>query len=417
LDLAEPRFYVLTLPLWELFMENSYYSKKLDRYFSKRLDFLIYAHDGRGLGHASRGIAIGMAIRRLFPQCKTLFVSGCKQGGALIGPAPLDWVKLPSYETTIIEGKVEGSDGDSNFYKSVLGQLRTEMLASIVRVFKPRIALVDHAPSGRREELHRALEETKDADTLWVLGLRGIIGDDKDVWSDYSVQLFREHYHSILWYGDTNVLGRDYPNTVESHFGAKPVETGYVSRLNEIKHLIAPGRDPLAGTISIPWGSDATWAFVRNIHSALAALGDTYGRWHLFVAREKKGTIRELFKDLSFCTIEEVSERYVPALLNSKAAMVYAGYNSLTDVLAAQIPSVVLLRDVEDTEQEDHLTRLIPFTRESIHVLSESNADSRTIRAALEKQLHAPLWGDQTINIRGAEIAASVLVEGVRGEE
>jgi predicted glycosyltransferase len=204
---------------------------------------------------------------------------------------------------------------------------------------------------------------------------------------------------------------------VESHFGAKPVETGYVSRLNEIKYLIAPGRYPIAGTIAIPWGSDATWAFVRNIHSALAALGDTYGRWHLFVAREKKDTIQELFKELSFCTIEEVSERYVPALLNSKAAMVYAGYNSLTDVLAAQIPSVVLLRDLEDKEQEDHLTRLIPFTRESIHVLSESNADARTIRAALEKQLHAPVWGDQTINIRGAEIAASVLVEGVRCEE
>jgi predicted glycosyltransferase len=148
-------------------MENWYYSKKLDRSFSKRLDVLIYAHDGRGLGHASRGIAIGIAIRRLFPKCKTLFVSGCKQTNALRGPAPLDWIKLPSYETTIIEGKVEGSDGDSNFYKSVLGELRTEMLASMVKIFKPRIALVDHAPSGRREELHRALEETKDTDTLW----------------------------------------------------------------------------------------------------------------------------------------------------------------------------------------------------------------------------------------------------------
>jgi predicted glycosyltransferase len=398
-------------------MENWYYSKKLDRSFSKRLDVLIYAHDGRGLGHASRGIAIGIAIRRLFPKCKTLFVSGCKQTNALRGPAPLDWIKLPSYETTIIEGKVEGSDGDSNFYKSVLGELRTEMLASMVKIFKPRIALVDHAPSGRREELHRALEETKDTDTLWVLGLRGIIGDDKDVWSDYSVTLFKEHYHSILWYGDTNVLGHDYLNTVERHFGVQPVETGYVSRLREIRHLIAPEKDPIAGTIAIPWGSDATWAFIRNIRSALAVINDTYGRWRLFVAGEKKDTIQELFKNLSFCTVEEVSERYVPSLLNSKVSMIYAGYNSLIDVLAAQIPSVVLLRDIEDKEQEDHLARLIPLTKESIHVLRESETDATTLQTALERQLHAQATHDQRINIHGAEVAASFLAERVPCEE
>jgi len=398
-------------------MENRYYSKKLGRHFSRRLDFLLYAHDGRGLGHASRGIAIGMAIRRLFPTCKTLFVSGCKQASALIGPAPLDWLKLPSYETTIVQGRPEGSDGDSNFYKSVLGQLRTEMMASIVKIFKPRFVLVDHAPPGKREELCRALEETKDTDTRWVLGLRGIIGDDKDLWSDYSVQLFREYYHSILWYGDANVLGHDYPTTIEQHFGLKPVETGYVSRLTEIKYLIQPEEDPIAGTIAIPWGSDTTWAFVRNMCSALATIGDRYGRWRLFVAREKRDTIQELFKNLSFCTIEEVSEKYAPSLLNSKVAMLYAGYNSLTDILVAQIPSVVLLRDVKDKEQEDHLTRLIPFTKESIRVLAESNTDAATLQAALEGQLHAPAWPNQTINIHGAENAASFLAKGVPCEE
>lgn len=405
------------LPHRELSMETWYYSKKLARYFSKRLDFLIYAHDGRGLGHASRGIAIGMAIRRLYPKCKTLFVSGCKQASALIGSAPLDWIKLPSYETRVIQGQAEGADGDSKFYKSVLGQLRTEMLASIVKIFKPRFVLVDHAPSGKREELHRALEETKDTDTRWGLGLRGIIGDDKDVWSDYSVQLFKQYYHSILWYGDTNVLGHDYLNMVERHFGVKPVETGYVSRLRETRYLLVLEKEPIAGTIAIPWGSDTTWAFVRNIHSALAAIDDRYGRWCLFVPREKKDTIQEFFKSLSFCTVEEVSERYVPSLLNSKVAMLYAGYNSLTDVMAAQISSVVLLRDVEDKEQEDHLARLLPFTKESIHILRESETDAVTLQAALERQLHAPVWKGQTINIHGAEVAASVLAESVPCEE
>lgn len=72
---------------------------------------------------------------------------------------------------------------------------------------------------------------------------------------------------------------------------------------------------------------------------------------------------------------------------------------------------------MKDKEQEDHLTRLIPFTKESIHVVGEWNTDTAIIQAALEKQLRAPVWQDQTINIHGAEIAASVLVERVRCEE
>ena len=64
---------------------------------NQRLDVLIYAHDGRGLGHAGRSIGIGMALRRLAPQLKVLFVSGCSLAQELIGRAPLDWLKLPSY--------------------------------------------------------------------------------------------------------------------------------------------------------------------------------------------------------------------------------------------------------------------------------------------------------------------------------
>jgi predicted glycosyltransferase len=54
-----------------------------------RLDVLIYSHDGRGLGHVSRGVTLGMTFRRLFPQLKVLFVSGSKQTSTLIGSCPL----------------------------------------------------------------------------------------------------------------------------------------------------------------------------------------------------------------------------------------------------------------------------------------------------------------------------------------
>jgi predicted glycosyltransferase len=358
-----------------------------------------------------------LALRRLLPQCKTVFISGCKQAASLIGNGTLDWIKLPSYATTIVKGRAEGGYGHSNFYKSVLGQLRTEMLASIMKIFHPRVVLVDHAPTGKRNELLSALEVTKDADTRWVLGLRGIIGDDKDVWSDESIQYFKNHYDLILWYGDTQVMGTEYPHLIAQRFGFKPVETGYVSRLMESKYLMASEKDTLAGTISIPWGTEATWKFVKKIYHAIKGIGESQGPWRLFVEQEKKEMIQDLFRDLPFCTVDEVSERYIPSLVKSKMAMVYAGYNSMSDILASRIPAVVLLRDLKDREQQTHLDRLLPFIKEHVTVLTESSTDTPTLQQALENKLRAPTWHHEILNINGAELAALAVAAGIACEE
>ena len=110
------------------------------------LDILIYAHDGRGLGHASRSIGIGMALRRLFPNLKVLFVSGCRQSQELIGAAPLDWLKLPSYETIVENGKSRGIIGKSMFSDNQIGEFRAKELEHLVALYRPRLVLVDHTP-------------------------------------------------------------------------------------------------------------------------------------------------------------------------------------------------------------------------------------------------------------------------------
>ena len=291
------------------------------------------------------------------------------------------------------------------------------MLASIMKTFQPRVVLVDHAPTGKRNELLRALEATNDADTLWVLGLRGIIGDDKDVWSDESIQCFKNYYDLILWYGDTQVMGTDYLNMIAQRFGVKPVETGYVSRLMESKHLIAPEKDTLAGTISIPWGTEATWKFARRIRDAIKGIGENYGPWRLFVEQEKKEMIQDLFRNLPFCAVDEVSERYTPSLVKSKMAIVYAGYNSISDILALRIPAVVLLRDLKDREQQTHVDRLLPFTEEYVTVLTESKTDTQSLQQALESQLNAPPWQHVTLNMNGAEVSALTVAQGITCEE
>ena len=115
-------------------MQDYYYSKALDQYFPTRLDYLLYAHDGRGLGHVSRTTAVGLALKRLYPESRILLITGSAKTQMMVGRGSLDWIKLPSYQTILTGGKSEGRDGEAGFYKSVLGNLRTEMIADMVAI-------------------------------------------------------------------------------------------------------------------------------------------------------------------------------------------------------------------------------------------------------------------------------------------
>lgn len=381
-----------------------------------RLDLLIYAHDGRGLGHASRGIAIGMAVRRLFPELKVLFVSGARAASDLIHTSGLDWIKLPAYETLVIKGKSQGRTGLSNFSDADLGRLRADMLKSIVTLYRPRCVLADHMPQGKHKELRPALEAADPLETRWVLGMRGVIGGVRQVWSDLAVSLFKARYHALLWYGDAHILGRSHLKDLAAQFGMQPVETGYVSRLSELAHwdsaLGAP--DPaLAGTVSIPWAGEGSFSLLHHLAGAIEKIGDAHGRWRIFVdfgnAPGKMKQAVKIFKRVSYCRVEPAGRRYVQALLNAKVSVIYGGYNSLTDVLCAQKPSVVILRDMQDKEQEAHAARLSDRLGAGLVFVEEKKVNQEVLTGALTRHLTGSGIINGSLRLNGAETAAKTI--------
>ena len=251
-------------------MQDLYYSKKLDHYFPTRVDYLLYAHDGRGLGHVSRTTAVGLALKRLYPEARILLITGSAKTHVMVGRGALDWIKLPSYQTVLAAGASEGRDGESGFYKSVLGNLRAEMIVKMVDVLRPRCLLVDHNPVGKRQELLPALEQGLVADCHWVLGLRAIVGEDKAVWTDATAKVVEDYYGEILWYGDRSVLGPAAMERIGSHFARSPAEMGYVSRVRELARFYedqADNGEQLACTVSLPWFGPHTDSLVHNLNS------------------------------------------------------------------------------------------------------------------------------------------------------
>lgn len=392
-------------------LDDLYYSKSLNQYFPTRLDYLLYAHDGRGLGHVSRTVAVGIALKRLDPEAKVLVVTGSGKTGMLIGPAPLDWIKLPSYQTTLKNGVPTGGSGDSGYYKSVLGKLRSHMLKDMVRVLKPRCVLVDHNPRGKREELLGALQESRDRDTKWVFGIRGIVGDDPSIWSKAAAEAV-DYYEHVLWYGDKHILGTEQIDLLAKHFKRDILEVGYVSRLLELKPFLedsGPAAAKTACTVSLPWLGESGETLLTALREAVDSI-DTGGReYHIYVPSADEQRIKQLFSTVPQCTVRRIGDRYITSLLNSDSALIYGGYNSLLDVTAAGIPAVVVLRSTRDGEQLEHLKKLQVSAGNSWQVIAADDLDAKFLRNSLQLVMNAQPPAEMDIGLDGSGKTASFL--------
>lgn len=386
-----------------------------------RLDLLIYAHDGRGLGHASRSVAIGLAVRRLFPSLKVLFLSGARQSANLIGRGALDWVKLPAYETRVIDGVSKGCAGDSNYSDRGLGAIRAGMIRDLVARLNPRCVLSDHMPQGKHRELIPALEAFgANSDIHWVLGMRGVIGDVTGVWSDNAVSVFRRCYKDILWYGDRTVLGDKTPDRIAQHFGRKPIATGYVSRLAEWCQLTSDAhadQAPLAATVSIPWIGEHTPPFLQALLRAAEEIGPSAGEWHIYLGRSRGGLstqdAEEGFQRLSHCRLFEPGDGYLSSLMQSRMAVIYGGYNSLTDLLYLGLPGLVILRNMADLEQQEHLDRLKNLFPNRLFSILEDECNPANLEICLRRQLQHAREKYTGVHLGGAETAADHLGRAV----
>ena len=102
-------------------------------------------------------------------------------------------------------------------------------------------------------------------------------------------------------------------------------------------------------------------------------------------------------------------EQYQQALLKAKTAVIYGGYNSLTDVFYANIPAVVLLRGMQDEEQQAHMTRLSFLNRDRLITYKEKDVKGDDLAQVLIQQIRSSRLPKPEINLAGAAMAAKYL--------
>ncbi|HEV2875441.1 MAG TPA: hypothetical protein VGW14_09855, partial [Thermoleophilaceae bacterium] len=169
--------------------------------------FILYSHDGCGLGHLRRNLAIAAAVTEKAPDASVVLLTGCIELGAQ-GLAPnVEIVSLPALRKL---GNGQYGARRLPITRNELRLVRAALISAAVEWFRPDVLLIDKHPMGVRGELCPALASLPEWGGRAVLGLRDILDDPATVreeWGREGVIEFTEaHCDRLLVYGNPSVF-------------------------------------------------------------------------------------------------------------------------------------------------------------------------------------------------------------------
>src|SRR6266436_1569967 len=99
--------------------------------------FLLYSHDGLGLGHTRRHLAVATSLAELAPEASVLIASGAEEVNRFTLPPHVEILRLPGLR------KVSNDEYASRRLRipaSEIRALRSALLLATVETFRPSVA-------------------------------------------------------------------------------------------------------------------------------------------------------------------------------------------------------------------------------------------------------------------------------------
>lgn len=318
------------------------------------LRIVFFSHDSQGLGHFRRNRALAHSLARRLPQLTGRPVTGLLLNGvAGVPPASVphgfDVVTLPTV------GKSGRSYGPRrlDIGMNAVTSLRSEIVRATLVSFAPDLVVVDRHALGINGELAAALADLR-ADrpgARVVLGLRDVLDDPAAVaaeWQRTPADVVRALFDEIWVYGDPRV--HDLRRT-----GELPAP---LHDLVRYLGYLAHGRaeDPVGLDPERPYlfttaggGSDGT-----TVCLAAAAARVPAGYRHVVVTgpQMSEADHRAVERAASRGTQVVRSVPDATGLIRRAAASVsMAGYNTVTETMATDVPALLVPREWPRREQ------------------------------------------------------------------
>ncbi len=381
---------------------------------------LFYSHDGVGLGHARRNLAIAAAVKELEPRASILLACGTAHVERSKAASSVDFLKLPELKKLTNQTYASRRLGVPEM--DIL-ELRSSLLQTAVRAFRPHVMLVDKHPLGVCEELAPALETLRAIGGRAILGLRDILDEAEVVEKEWHHEGIREripqHYERVLVYGQREI----YDAVTQYRFPPALAERtrfcGYVVG-REAPEPAAVRRQPQPmERLDYPCvlataggGEDGFFLLKQFVEASEGAPWSGVVIAGPLMSPTQREVLRRLAARAGVWFEEAVGD--LPTMLTHADAVVsMGGYNTLMEALVKAIPTVCVPRTFPRSEQ---LIRALAFEQIGLlqvirpeilnpEILRQKIGSAlATRRRALRHHVKAAL------DLRGAAVAAAQLL-------
>lgn len=378
--------------------------------------FLFYSHDGLGLGHVRRNLAVAGAVTALAPAASVLLAAGSPDVDRLGVPRNVDVLRLPALRK---RGNDDYAARRLAVSPDAVRALRSALLAAAVGSFEPDVVLVDKHPLGAGGELRAALEAARAAGCRLTLGLRDILDEPAVVVDEWARSGVRERisalYDRVLVYGHPWVYDPVREYGLPASVGERTRFCGYVlgpntqAREQETAIARTPGRPLVLATTG---GGEDGFELLRTFIAAAADAG-----WAAVAVAGPECDERASERLRAQARRSGVGFRtFVPGLASAfahaDALVCMGGYNTLTEALASGIRTVCVPRVHPRREQ---LLRARAFARlGAVSLVEPERLSAAVLRTAVEAALASPRPRERgarcPIDLGGARRAAGHLL-------
>jgi predicted glycosyltransferase len=338
--------------------------------------FLFYSHDGLGLGHVRRNLAIADALTLVSEEASILVLTAAAEVESLGVPPRVIVAKLP-------------------------GPHRSDqrVLAAAVELFRPEVLLVDQDPFGPGGELGPGLEIVRASGGQAVLGLPDVLDDASGVdlgWRGRGLfERIPECFTRVLVYGQPDVLDpvRDYgfPDALARITSF----CGYVVSPTLGMHRALRPYKRRARVLATTGGGDDGFPVLDTFVSAAEGAG-----WDATVVAGEHcpRDRRELLRSRATAAGVEY-RRFVPGLPTEFGSLdvlvCMGGYNTLAEAVASGVPTVCVPRTEPSREQ---LVRARAFeSRGLLRLLARDELEPSRLRHEIETALAEGRSADATV--------------------
>jgi predicted glycosyltransferase len=318
---------------------------------------LLYAHDGFGIGHLVRGCVLAAAIRRRWPSADVCLATGSPVARCFL-PAGVRLAALPSYPV-VPEHLAPPALRALKAERRRLAEERRRLLLELVRGFGPRVALVDHMPLGKRNELLPAVLELHERGARLLLGYRRIAEDVAATRSLLGHEPVRaalaSHFAAVLVYAPAWVAERLGPlpgiDIAQTHVGF--VCRQAAASRTDARRLLGLAPDDVVFACGLGGGRHA-WPLAKTLLSAWSRARPLRGRllFYLGPLLEPDEGELSLLAGLPGLRLLRGSTEFPLGIAAADAVVSTGGYNSVLESLRQGRRLFIIPNQKTEVEQE-----------------------------------------------------------------